>query len=271
LTEALDPWVPQGAFTKLSSLVLHHWPMGLTSASPLGTTSWLEVLVSVGFSVPLAVALTLSALRVIGVPAAQRISGTTLENPSDAEPRRRETVFVVYGIVFLAFYLASSFAIDPKYGPHEYRLLGPPVVLLLIPAARSLARGLERKGPARRVALVGCVAFLLATSVGSVAFAIQLSGQPLTGRSGEMVRGLLLHRKYEADLSRAFALARLVPDEHERFEVFRGIGWGLEYRFEADGDRRPIETWVDRLDGEERRAVVSGIRWGASRKRIGAR
>ena len=76
-----------------------------------------------------------------------------------------------------------------------------------------------------------------------------------------LVRGVLLHRKYEQNLSVAYSQARRTPDLKERFRIFQGIGWGIEYRFEGSGQIVQFLSNVGDLEFGEHVAVLSGLIW----------
>jgi hypothetical protein len=78
---------------------------------------------------------------------------------------------------------------------------------------------------------------------------------------GYLVRGVLLHRKFEQDLTVAFSQARRIPGLKERFRIFQGIGWGIEYRYEGSGKITPFLSEVGELQFGEHVAVLSGLIW----------
>jgi hypothetical protein len=129
-----------------------------------------------------------------------------------------ELVFIVYGGVFLAFFLSSQFTVDRNLGAVSYRLFLAPAVLMIIPAARTAAIGFRSGLAMRRVALTGCVLYIAASTCGTVLLATR-HVEPMSDDAhwmsiGHTTRGVLLHRKYETDIARALASARLVrnPD-----------------------------------------------------------
>jgi hypothetical protein len=231
--------------------------------------------------------------------AARGPSGSQVEserNPADL-------LFIVYGLVFLTFFLASQFTIDPGQGPVTYRLFLPAAVILMVPAAHTVSRGL-RSGSAlrvcetidlgprtsdfrgrnssvfpearsqtseaqtkssqalRAVTLGVCGLYLIASAAGTVLLA---SRTPYGGTSnwhllGQMVRGVFLHRKFETDLGEALVAARRVGDPQSQTRVLQGIGWGMQIRFEADGDLERVRRELAVVPMNERPAVVGGLR-----------
>jgi hypothetical protein len=179
--------------------------------------------------------------------------------------RERELPFLLYAAVFLTVYLGSSFAIDPNGHPVKYRILLTIAILLVPPAARSAALWIERGGARRGAAVALTASALLASGIATVETATR-SMQPETTDPrlrGFLTRGLLTHRKYEDDPQAALALLRAVPDPENRKDAFRGFGWGLEYRYEMDGDLGRIQRWLGLVEPDERELLLSGTRWWA--------
>ena len=59
----------------------------------------------------------------------------------------------------------------------------------------------------------------------------------------------------------AYSQARRTPDLKERFRIFQGIGWGIEYRFEGSGQIVQFLSNVGDLEFGEHVAVLSGLIW----------
>lgn len=267
--DPIDPWFPHSRFAKLVSLFYQDLPFGLLLPFPISQRPlWFAVTLIAAFGIPLAVALALASRRAIrALPLLRAAKGhRTIQGEAMGSPI--DIVFLVYGLVFLAFFLGSTFTITPSDGPVAYRLLLQPAVLLMIPAARTVSESLCSGSTARRVAIAGCGLYLVA----SVAGIILLVGQ--TGvwirddprGYGQEVRGLLLHRKFEQDLGHAFATARRVDDPQSRFRVLMGIGWGLKFRFEKDEDLDRIRRELDSIPVKEQFAVLAGIRQYAAER-----
>ena len=89
------------------------------------------------------------------------------------------------------------------------------------------------------------------------------AGRAQLFRRGYVIRGLLLHRKYEHEIEQALEAGRLIRTSQHRANVLSGIGWGLEFRFEQDGSLEPIEYTLAALSGKERTRVLSGMLWSA--------
>jgi 4-amino-4-deoxy-L-arabinose transferase-like glycosyltransferase len=255
----IDPWVAQGPLEKAVSLFSRDFPVGLITPYPEALPDDLGSVLRIAGAVPLAVALVWSAWRV---------GGLLRRESSDREARRRELVFVVYGLVFLGVFLGSRFTVNPVDGIISYRLFVPPAVLLLLPAASGVARAWRRGGLVRHAGLVGCLLCIGSFAVATAFFATR-EIEPLrrVTEIGYMARGVLLHHKYEDRMDRAVEAARLVEAPHLRFKVFEGLGWGVEYRFEKEGSLENVKRQIQALPIEERVAFVSGLRWATRMRR----
>ena len=84
---------------------------------------------------------------------------------------------------------------------------------------------------------------------------------------GYVVRGLLLHRKYEDQLDRAVAAAHLVEAPRLRFKAFQGLGWGVGYRFEKEGSLESLERRIEAFPINERVPILSGMQWASEIRR----
>lgn len=262
-SRAPDIWVEQSAAAKVVQLVFRDWPGGLLLPFP---TTWPESGMSIAlvvFALPLAAALGAAVIRVLYSSLELRSAA-----PS-AVLARRELVFLVYGALWLLFFLGSRFTIDPYKGIHEYRLFLPAAVLVLIPMARSAALGLSHEGWVKAVSAVGAACVLLLSSVGTVAAVSRTTNVVVFQRQfGNMVRGLLLHRKYERNLGEAVRVAEEIPSLPSHFAVYRGIGWGVAYGYEKTGDWEPVVAAVELVPKSRQRAFRSGIRWAARAGRM---
>ena len=255
-----DPWIEQGVAEKLQALVFQDWPGGMLYPFPeLRPESFLGLSL-VLFSAPWALGLLLSGLRVLRA-ATKRWMGT--------EEEARELVFLLYGALFLIFFVVSSFTIDPNKGPHEYRLFIPVATLLLVPAARSVALGWDARGWGRMITAGALASFLILSSLGTLAVASRpLPPGAFAGDLGSMVRGLLLHRKYETNLDTAMDLSAKISDPLKRWAAFRGIGWGVAFRFEEGGDLALVKKELRRVKPPNRAAFRSGLRWAAETRKL---
>jgi 4-amino-4-deoxy-L-arabinose transferase-like glycosyltransferase len=255
----VDPWLAQGPLEKAVNMFSRDLPVGLLAPYPEALPDGLGPALLIAGTVPYAVALVWSAWRV---------GGLLREERSDRESRRRELVFVIYGLVFLGVFLGSRFTIDPVDGIVVYRLFVPPAVLLLLPAASGVARAWRRGGLVRQAGLVGCCLCIGSFAVATAFFATRQT-EPLSRvvEVGYMVRGLLLHRKYEDQMDRAVEAARLVEAPSLRFKVFEGLGWGVEYRFEKEGSLETLERRIRAFPIDERVPFLSGVRWATRIRR----
>ena len=266
--DPIDAWVAQGPFEKFFDLIFRDLPIGMLDPfrdlSNIGHP-WLTVTLEVAFYTSVAAALAAGLYRVVG---GLRTSARSPATDPEAEQRRSEIVFYVYALIFVVAYLSSSFTIEPEKGAHAYRLLLPLAILMWVPVAISLSRGLDAPGFGKTAAKLGLVLTLVSCTVSSVALAMRDPeerhiGSDLTEHvyRGYLVRGVLLHRKYEQDLSVAYSQARRTPGLKERFRIFQGIGWGIEYRFEGSGQIVQFLSHVGDLDFGEHVAVLSGLIW----------
>jgi arylsulfatase A-like enzyme/4-amino-4-deoxy-L-arabinose transferase-like glycosyltransferase len=269
LESAPDPWIAQSASDKLISLVVRDWTIGLVGPFFMGWPEWLEVAVVAGFALPLAAALAWSLWRAVGAPLYARLSSRGRRPLGSADARRRELVFIVYAIVFLAVYVGSRFTLDPSGGAVVYRLFLAPAVLMLLPASYSFARALDAGTNVRATASVALYCFLAVTATATFLGATRevMASPAFDDRFGYMVRGVLLHRQYESDLGAAFDAARRVEDRTARLSTFKGLGWGVEFRYERDGDMGVVRRELARATAEEREEMLAGIRWASGRRK----
>jgi len=233
----IDPWPTEGALRKVGSLLTHDLPQAAIEPFAGTLPRPLAIPLMTAFAVPLCALLALAAARMIRLAWRARRHGGDEAARAEWHGCRAEGVFLGYLLVFLAVFAASEFALEPMRRPHGYRLLMPPLVFAALPAAATLRRAIAARGVARGLALTGCAAWLVASAAGTVALMGRRPdpNQTLSADRGYPVLGLLLHRKYEYDLPRAFSVAGLIHDPAARAQAWRGIGWGMEYRFEKDG------------------------------------
>ncbi|MCH7867215.1 MAG: glycosyltransferase family 39 protein [Myxococcales bacterium] len=266
--DPIDAWVAQGPLEKFFDLIFRDLPIGMLDpfadldrlGHPILTTTLVFA-----FYIPVVIALAAGLGRVMGVlKAGPRKTAADVAS----EHRRSEFVFFVYALIFLAAYLGSSFAIEPDKGAHAYRLLLPLVIMMWVPVAISLSRAFDDPSFAKNAATIGLALTLVSCTVSSVALAIRDPGKDRFGTDmmdhvyrGNLVRGVLLHRKYEQDLTVAFDQARRIPGMKERFRIFEGIGWGIEYRYEGSGQITPFLAAVNELQFGEHVAVLAGLIW----------
>lgn len=161
--------------------------------------------------------------------------------------------------VHLAVYLASSFRCDVENGFIAYRFFAPlfPLVAAGVGVASARARG--RLGRAAAIAIV--VAFLALGGLGTAELLRERPGRPLPVLAqADSLMGQATLLKHRDDPARGLALVAALR-EPRRGRVYFGFGWGLEFRYEKDGDWRRLTDALAAADPEQRRAVLAGIRW----------
>jgi 4-amino-4-deoxy-L-arabinose transferase-like glycosyltransferase len=266
--DPIDAWVAQGPVEKFLGLVFRDLPIGLLDPfidlDKLVTPVLITTLM-VAFYVPVVIALAVGFARVVRMLLA---GPRTQAADAAAERDRSEFVFYVYALVFVAAFLTSSFAIEPEKGAHAYRLLLPLAILMWVPVAVSLSRAFDGPGIGKQAAMAGLALTLVSCTVSSVALAMRNPDERHLGSDmmehvyrGYLVRGVLLHRKYEQNLTIAFKQARRIAGLKERFRIFQGIGWGIEYRYEGTGQITTFLSDVRDLKFGEHVAVLSGLIW----------
>lgn len=245
--EPIDPWIEMGTGEKVWNLVRQDWLEGLVRPFLEPMPPALAAFVTIGFGVPFAVGLALFLVRLIN---------------GGARARQRELLYAVYGVVFLAVFLGTSFVIAFKEGPVTYRFFLPAAVILSLPVAESAVRALA----SRRVAAGALIAIFLLASGSATLFGAtrdMARKRPLSNDFGYQVWGLLSHRKYERTLGDALAETRVIPELMPRLIMVRGIAWGVAFRFEQDGKTEPLYNALDVAQGDEARAILGGYEWTA--------
>ncbi len=243
----IDPWIDQTRSEKLTNLLARDWPDGLVL--PFGNLYSPEVfgvLAKWAYVIPVAIGLAYVGARAIAALLTER--------------RDDGIVFVSYTVCFLAVFLGSSFTIVPVEDAVTYRLLVPPAVILSIAAAGAASAGIVAGGALRTCVAIVTVAALLGSATATLTFASHpmFEGRRIRTDMGYVVRGLLLHRKHEPNINGALADARLVQDPYYRHKTLHGVGWGMEFRFESDGNLSAIEEIAQSLPLEERQSFLSG-------------
>ena len=263
----IDAWEPQTPVAKFASLLTRDLPIGLVDPFMDISPQPLAVFLEISLVAPVAIALGAGLVRIARtVGTNPRAKGDELD--SSHEQARSEVVFYLYGLVFLGVYLTSSFTVEPEKGAHAYRLFLPLVTLMFIPIAVSTARLFDSPRIGKRASVICVSAVYLLCATGTAFAVVRNPDERHLGTDimehvyrGYLVRGVLLHRKFELELEEAFSQARRIPGMDERFRTFQGIGWGIEYRFEGNGQLQPFLGQVDQLVLGERVAVLSGLRW----------
>jgi hypothetical protein len=267
--DPIDPWVSQSVATKLVNLLARDLLVGLLSPFPYVLSPFLSKVIAAAFCLPLALALAISAARVAAIFRQKASSGVFSEGLEDMKARERELVFLVYGLVFLIVFLLSSFTVDPDTGVWAYRLFTPPAVILMLPAAITAERGFRRGRWLRGLTSIGCGLALIAMSASTVALTTRKAdfNQSLSPFRGYKFMGVLLHRKFENDLKRALLTADRVPNFRLREEILKGIGWGMEFRFEKQGTLEEMGQQLASIPSVERAGILKGMRWALNMRR----
>jgi 4-amino-4-deoxy-L-arabinose transferase-like glycosyltransferase len=269
----VDAWVPASRLEKVANLVRRDLPVGLLLPVEGKWPRWVAVSLLMAFAVPITVAVGFALCRVVSLFLAGSAEHKRPGSQIEPEGHPVDLPFIVYGLVFIAFFLSSEFTIDPSQGPVSYRLLLPPTVIMMLPAAYTVSRALQSGSMVRSVAVLGCGLYLMASVAGTVLLASTPGrGTGLWLRFGQTTRGVLLSRKFERDVGAALVAARRVEDPQLHYSVLLGIGWGMEFRFEADGDLEWVQRELAAIPLTERFAVLAGLRFYAqvSRDALGS-
>jgi hypothetical protein len=259
LRDPVDAWIDPGVRLKLLDLLGTQLPEGLASPYDPPDSGALRLVLAGACSLPLALGFAFAAWRI-----APTIRDSIFGNPRDGG-ERREVLLVVYPIVFLIGYLASDFVVEVNRNAHAYRLFLPFTVGLVLVSSVAAARALALGGVARAVAAVALLTFLLGSGFGTLRVAARPveDQQTLGTQEGYNIWGVLLHRKFEPDLSGAIRAAGRMRSRELQFRVLQGIGWGLEFRFEKSGELQEIVDQLRGLPLEERAPIVLGLLWSS--------
>jgi hypothetical protein len=259
-----DCWLPRGRLEKLVNLIRWDFAAGLVfpDANSLPLV-WLRNGILVAFAAPPALALACAAKRSARILLSTLSRRSTAETAPDGNCHARELVFIVYAAVWLAFFVSSPFTITPEQEMAAYRLFLPPAVLLLIPSAHTVAHALRRGYGPRRAALAGMILCLATSATGTILLASRTphAMHRINATMGYFTRGVLLHRKFERELPRAFEAARRTTDPDLRFNVLAGIALGVLTPFRNDGDLEFLARQVESLPMAERVPVLTGLRF----------
>jgi hypothetical protein len=266
-----DCWLPQGRLEKLVDLIRWDFAAGLVFPDGNALPAvWLRNTILLAFAVPLALALAFAAQRSSRILLSMLSRTLTTEAASDGSCHARELVFMVYAAVWLAFFLGSPFTITPEQEIAAYRLFLPPAVLLLIPAAHTVSHAIPLGYGARRMAIAGMILCLASSATGTILLASRTPNamHRINATMGYFTRGVLLHRAFEHELSRAFEAARRTTDPDLRFNVVAGIALGILTPFRKDGDLELLARQVESLPMAERVPTLVGLRFfgGAQRR-----
>jgi hypothetical protein len=159
-------------------------------------------------------------------------------------------------------YLASAFRMDIENGFIGYRFLAP----LFSVGGGALALALTRlfADGHRRAAVTAGMATLVLGVYGSAALLRERAATEVPPvDSGYSTLGLLAQRKYRDDPAEA---ARLLAelDAEKRARGFFGLGLGLRFDYELDGEwEKLVNALASCPDPADRGAVFHGIRWSA--------
>jgi hypothetical protein len=259
----IDLWFPRGRFEKLVDLFTWDFAAGLMFPASLSTPMWLRKLMITAFAIPFGVGLAFAARRSGGLLLSMRPGADRLAIAPETNCCVRELVFVVYAAIFLSFFFASPFTITPAHEVAAYRLFLPPAVLFLIPVSHTVSHALRHGRVARYSTLGALLLSLTVTGTATVLLAARTAEKAhhISDGTGFVTRGQLLHRKFEPELSHAFAAARRVPNPEQRSQVFVGIGWGIVIRFAKDGNLEFVARQLDSIPVAEKVYVLIGLRF----------
>jgi hypothetical protein len=178
--------------------------------------------------------------------------------------RRPDALLAALIVLVVSFqllaYAVSSFRIDMENGFIGYRLFAPifPVV------AGALAMWVARLGSHGRGVTAAGLA-LVVLGLGAYGSADLLRARPAKEispiESGYNMMGLLTQRKYRDDPDAAVRLLSALTTKR-RVQTFFGLGQGLRYQYELDGEWDRIVAGLERSPQPiDRGAMVAGIRW----------
>jgi 4-amino-4-deoxy-L-arabinose transferase-like glycosyltransferase len=255
----VDTWEKIGVLAKLGRLLDRDLAYGLLSPMEdvFGPrTVWTLALL---YGTPLLLGLAAAAARSLRA-VRQRYDRA---GPRPGATAEGEVVFVLYGFVFLAFFLASSFTVDRLQWPVAYRLFVPPAVLLLIPAAASAARACAADRLLYRVATAAALVFWLgAQATGDVGIAMHPRGVDADPRSlegGYVCLGLLTFHKYPDDPARVVEVLEKLPDPERRRLAFLGVGTRMAFGFEAAPSQEKLSSALAVMPMADRLAALDGM------------
>jgi hypothetical protein len=165
-------------------------------------------------------------------------------------------------ILHMLAYLASAFRMDIENGFIGYRFLAPLFSVVAVSLKQALTR-LFADGH-RRAAVTAGMATLVLGVYGSAALLRERAATEVPPvDSGYSTLGLLAQRKYRDDPAEA---ARLLAelDAEKRARGFFGLGLGLRFDYELDGEwEKLVNALASCPDPADRGAVFHGIRWSA--------
>jgi hypothetical protein len=267
LGDPIDAWESKSIVEKAPQLLLHDLPTSLLRPFENAIDDRSMSVLAAAFFTPLIIALAFSVYRAAAT-LRSRLAGR--QHSPGGTGAAGDFVFVVHGLVFLTALLGSRFTVTADQGIISYRLFLQPAVLMLLPAANSVARGFAAGSRSRSLTALGFSAYLLASSTATFLLATrELPAQEhFQINSGHLVRGVLLHRKHEKDVERAAVAARDSGVASWTYHALRGIGWGLAFRYEKDGDFAPMRSHIESLPLVDRVPVVQGAIWSTG-QRIG--
>jgi hypothetical protein len=173
-------------------------------------------------------------------------------------------------VVHLLTYLATSFRLDVENGFIAYRFFAP-LHPLLVGAFALVSARLAAAGR-RRIAFTGAI---LALALGGYGVAAMLTERPARELPpldfGYKVMGLLTQLKYRREVPQAIELLSHLEGQ-ERQRAFFGLGWGLEFQYEKDGDWPSVALAIGGCPrSDDRSATVDGLRWSARQREVQSR
>jgi mono/diheme cytochrome c family protein len=253
--DPINLWPEQSLSEKVWRLLVHDLPVGLVAPFEGAASPLVVGLLGVGVGAALYATVGANLLAAFRTLRARGRGGVI--DPED----RRLLFFPVHGMIFLTGFLVTDFVVEPQYGAVSYRFFLPPAVLLLLAGSGIAARAWRAGGARRSAAAVLAGLFLLSSASGTLLLAVRELEEPplMTVESGYLLRGLLLHRKFEGEFETALAHARRVEKPPLRSATLTGLGWGLLYRFEKSGEPEDVSRVLRAVPFQERARILSGI------------
>lgn len=249
-----------GTLERLVKLALHDLPQAAIEPFAGTFSPPAAVALMVAFALPFGILAVLPAVRIASAAWKGGRAAGVRGLRAGLRDREPEVLFVAYELVFVVVFLLSDMVMDEARRPHGYRLLMPPLVFGSLLMASAAGR-LWNRGGARRALAGAAVGICLAASVtGTAAMMLRApeGHQVLSPSTGQAVMGVLLHRKYENEIGRAFAVVDRLRDAGARRQAWAGIGWGMETRFEKDGGLEEFRARLRLVPAEARPHVLAG-------------
>lgn len=253
--DPINLWPEQSLPEKVWQLLVHDLPVGLMAPFEGAASPWLVALLGAGCAAALYATVGANLLA-----AFQALRARAAGASADPEAQRL-LFFPLHGLIFLTGFLASDFVVEPQYGAVAYRFFLPSAVLLLLAGSGVAARAWRAGGARRGVAALLSASFLLTSVSGTALLASREPEGPqlMTLEWGYVLRGLLLHRKFEGDFATALEHSRRVGTPKLRTSTLSGLGWGILYRFEKSGEAEEVTRLLRSVRVGERARILSGM------------